>query len=87
MYDPSMYGFAQGGAPPPPAASSAPGALPIASSPMTPARSAISGIDPAMVQQLMKYASALRKPQVTNTSQAPAVGMPSDTSPSGPALA
>lgn len=81
MYDASMYGFAQG-APPPtaPAGPSAPGALPIAASPMTPAANAVSGIDPAAIQKLMKYASALRNPQT------PQIGAPSDTSPSPGAM-
>lgn len=85
MYDPSMYGFAQGAQPPPTAGPSAPGALPIAASPMTPAASAISGIDPEMIQKLMKYASAMRNPQ--STTQAPKIGMPSDTSPPGSMVA
>lgn len=81
-----MYGFAQGAQPSPMAPGpSAPGALPIAASPMTPAASAVSGIDPEMIQKLMKYASALRNPQ--NTTQAPQVGMPSDTSPPSPLAA
>lgn len=85
MYDPSMYGFAQGAQPAPSAGPSAPGALPIATAPMTPAANAVSGIDPAAIQKLMKYASALRNPQ--STTQAPPVGMPSDTSPPGSMVA
>lgn len=82
MYDPAMYGFPQGGsqgAPPP--GVSAPGALPIAASPRTAPVGAAAGIDPAMLRQLMQYASAMRNPQT------PKIGMPSDTSPPGPALA
>ena len=84
MYDPAMYGFQgapPGGANAPATGVSAPGALPIAASPRTPAASAVSGIDPAAIQKLMKYAAALRNPQT------PQVGMPSDTSPPGSMVA